>query len=84
MQTARVVLDIDDPRALINIISPEMVDEMNSHCVTMSQGEGSLTIEIIQDDIRDLRAILNSYLRWLETAKDTQETVRRWKDGDLT
>ena len=84
VQRAKVVIEFDDPGLLTKVISPELVDGIGSESITITKGKDALTLNITTDEIKDLRATLNSYLRWLDTALVTRNTIRSWKDGTFT
>ena len=82
--SADLVIDSTDIEDLRISLQPELLSSLDDGCVTVTQEDNKMTIHITSDDISELRAILNSYLRWLDTADRTRHTLRRWKNGSLT
>ena len=64
-----------NPGLVENALRPETASEMSRTKVTLEAGESDLTITIDSEDVTALRAALNSYIRWLKLAMDTEETI---------
>ncbi|MCK4758318.1 MAG: hypothetical protein KAS67_07695 [Thermoplasmata archaeon] len=76
MMKAEITLsDIANPEELASILDPEMTVELSRCTAGMEIGADSLKIKIEAEDVTSLRAALNSYLRWLRIAIDTNDVI---------
>ncbi len=66
---------IPDPKALASCLSPEVTEDLAKTSMEVEIGIDSLKIKIAAEDVSSLRAALNSYLRWLRIATDTNEVI---------
>ena len=75
MRAEIVLTDISDPEDLVESLGAERMEEMSKTSMTMETGENSLKIKIEAEDVSSLRAAVNSYLRWLRIAIDTNDVI---------
>lgn len=75
---AEVVLEgIENIEDLEKALLPEIGEGVPRTNIDIVQEDRSLKVVITADDISSLRAALNSYLRWLNLAREVQENTRR-------
>ena len=67
--------DIPNPGNLARAMEAEGMEEMSKTSMMMEIGDNSLKIKIEAKDVSSLRAALNSYLRWLRIAIDTNDVI---------
>lgn len=68
---------IEDAKIVYNSILPELNFSPNERSqVKLSISENYLILEIYSTDFVILRAIINSYLRWLNTSKNTIQIIK--------
>ena len=75
MRAEIVLTDISDPEDLVESLGAERMEEMSKTSMTMETGENSLKIKIEAEYVSSLRAAVNSYLRWLRIAIDTNDVI---------
>lgn len=66
-----VHVDADTARATEQALAPETADPVPGTQVDVAAGD-DLTISVAADDVRSMRAALNSYLRFTDTALEVQ------------
>ncbi len=67
--------DCPDLEILKKSLAPETVSDISRTEVevVIAEADGELVITIRSEDLSSLRAALNSYLRWLKLAMETNE-----------
>ena len=75
MRASIVLTDIPNPGELAKTMGAEGMGEMSKTSMTMEIGDNSLKIKIEAEDVSSLRAAINSYLRWLRIAIDTNDVI---------
>jgi KEOPS complex subunit Pcc1 len=60
---------------LIQTLKPETATDLPRTKVEIGTEEGGLVIRVMAEDATALRAALNSYIRWLKLALDTEEVI---------
>lgn len=63
------------PEFLVETLKPETIRDIPRTKVEVDVRDGELVIDVSAEDVNALRAALNSYLRWLKLALDTERTV---------
>jgi len=63
------------PEFLAETLKPETSRDIPRTKVEVDVVDGELVIGVSAEDVNALRAALNSYLRWLKLALDTENTV---------
>lgn len=72
-----VETDAGTAKALEGALKPEASSPLSSRTKTKIQSDPhGITLRIEASDLNALRAALNSYVRWLETALKTMSVVR--------
>ena len=80
MRASIVLTDISDPGELAQAMEAEGRSEMSKTSMSMEVRDNSLKIKIEAEDVSSLRAALNSYLRWLRIAIDTNDVIGGFED----
>ena len=75
MRAEILLSEIPDPKKLAKCLSPEIKEDLAKTSMEMEIGDDSLKIKIDAEDVSSLRAALNSYLRWLRIATETNEVI---------
>ena len=75
MRAEITLSEIPDPQELASCLSPEVTEDLAKTSMEVDIGIDSLKIKIAAEDVSSLRAALNSYLRWLRIAIDTNEVI---------
>ncbi len=60
---------------LAKTLKPETVRSIPRTSVEVDVEGDELVVNVMAEDVNALRAALNSYLRWIKLALDTEETV---------
>ena len=76
------ILLTDMPRSgeLAEALGAEGMEEMSKTSMVMETTGNSLKIKIEAEDVSSLRAAVNSYLRWLRIAIDTNDVIGGFED----
>ncbi|HEV8359468.1 MAG TPA: KEOPS complex subunit Pcc1 [Candidatus Thermoplasmatota archaeon] len=80
MLAARLIFDLDSPAqadAVEAALLPELGDDVPGARSSLARAGSSLTLDLQAEDAGALRAALNSYLRWAQTALDVHALARR-------
>ena len=74
----RASINIQEPgrsEFLAKTLKPETVRSIPRTSVDVDVEDGELVIRVMAEDVNALRAALNSYIRWIKLALDTEKTV---------
>ncbi len=77
MRASIILTDIPEPGNLAKAMEVEGRSEMSRTSMKMEVGDNGLKIKIEAEDVSSLRAAINSYLRWLRIAMDTNDVIAR-------
>ncbi len=80
MRAEIVISDISNPQELASCLSPEVTEDLAKTSMEVDIGIDSLKIKIAAEDVSSLRAALNSYLRWLRIATETNNIIGGFDD----
>lgn len=71
-----VDVDAETARATETALAPEVADPVPGTIVEVTAGEDGLDLSVAADDVASMRAALNSYLRFTDTALEIQSKTR--------
>jgi KEOPS complex subunit Pcc1 len=80
MLAARLTFDLDSPAqadAIEAALRPELGDDVPGSRSQLARDGATLILDLQAEDAGALRAALNSYLRWVQTALDVHAVARR-------
>ena len=69
------IIDPERSGFLAETLRPELTEELNRSTVKVVLKDSELTIHITAEDVVALRASMNSYLRWMKLALDTEVAI---------
>jgi len=72
---ADIRLTVEQSKFLADALGPETSRDIPRTKVEILTDGPDILIRLTADDVTALRAVMNSYLRWLKLAIDTKETV---------
>ena len=81
--TAKIEIESGSSEMLSKTIAPELDDQLGPGNIDVVRKDDKLEITISAEELQHMRAALNSYLRWIDTAVSTRDTLRKWKDGRI-
>jgi len=65
----------DEAEIVASSLSPELKQKIPKTSVNITQSDATLFITIQSNDLSSLRASVNSYLRWMNTAVSVNKLV---------
>jgi len=78
MKKANFTISFDstsDLKVVVDSIIPEIKHKIPKTNVNISTSGKKLFLEVVSEDISSLRASINSYLRWIQTALNVKKTL---------
>lgn len=69
------MVECDRSDFLAETLKPETTSDIPRTKVDVEVEDGELVIRVMAEDANALRAALNSYIRWLKLALDTEEMI---------
>ena len=69
------ISDTSDKEILRKSLSPETTNELPRTNVSVKNEGNDLVLILEAEDVSSLRAVLNSYLRWLKVAMETKDMI---------
>ena len=78
MFEAKIIINIEseiDAKIIVESISPEIKKKIPNTKVNIYSNKNKIFLDIASKNISSLRASCNSYLRWIDTAKNVKNSI---------